>query len=250
MGRRDAKLILFLGTGDCVPGRFAELLFNAVAGRMGLPWKASARRLAAGPGPAAAGPATAAAAARALDALGARPAAGDLGPPESATAADLASASLVVALTGGDPRPLLAERFPGWGGTPEVWRTGDAPDPLPRVEQAVMGLVARLLGGGDRPGAAAPDPGPERPAAVRPAAKPVTVRVGRETAGRRGKGVTTVSDVPLGERGLRELAATLKQRCGTGGTVKGGRIEIQGDIRDRVAAELERLGYRVKRTGG
>ena len=76
------------------------------------------------------------------------------------------------------------------------------------------------------------------------------VRVGRETKGRRGKGVTTVSDVPLDEAGLAELAARLKQRCGTGGTVKDGRIEIQGDQRDRLAAELEALGYRVKRVGG
>jgi len=59
-----------------------------------------------------------------------------------------------------------------------------------------------------------------------------------------------VFDVPFGEDKLKELAATLKQRCGTGGTVKGGRIEIQGDIRERVAAELEKLGYKVKRAGG
>jgi predicted translation initiation factor SUI1 len=77
-----------------------------------------------------------------------------------------------------------------------------------------------------------------------------TVRVGRETAGRRGKGVTTVWDLPLDEAGVRDLAANLKQRCGTGGTVKDGKIEIQGDHRDRVAAELEKLGYKVKRSGG
>jgi predicted translation initiation factor SUI1 len=62
--------------------------------------------------------------------------------------------------------------------------------------------------------------------------------------------VTTVSDLPLDEAGLRELAATLKQRCGTGGTVKDGIIEIQGDQRDRMAAVLEGMGYRVKRVGG
>jgi hypothetical protein len=48
----------------------------------------------------------------------------------------------------------------------------------------------------------------------------------------------------------KELAATLKQRRGTGGTVKDGRIEIQGDQRERIVAELERLGYKVKRVGG
>ena len=80
--------------------------------------------------------------------------------------------------------------------------------------------------------------------------KSTVVRVGRETKGRRGKGVTTVSDLPLDESGLAELAAKLKQRLGTGGTAKDGRIEIQGDQRDRIVAELERMGYRVKRAGG
>ena len=62
--------------------------------------------------------------------------------------------------------------------------------------------------------------------------------------------MTTVFDGPLNEAGLKELAAVLKQRCGTGGTVEDGRIEIQGDRRERVIAELEKLGYRVKRVGG
>lgn len=76
------------------------------------------------------------------------------------------------------------------------------------------------------------------------------VRVGRETKGRRGKGVTTITDLPLNENGLVELAAKLKQWLGTGGTIKDGRIEIQGDHRDRIVAELEGMGYRVKRAGG
>jgi predicted translation initiation factor SUI1 len=68
--------------------------------------------------------------------------------------------------------------------------------------------------------------------------------------GRGGKGITTVFNLHLDDDGVRDLAAVLKQRCGTGGTVKDGRIEIQGDQRERVVAELERLGYRVKRVGG
>jgi predicted translation initiation factor SUI1 len=74
--------------------------------------------------------------------------------------------------------------------------------------------------------------------------------VGRETKGRGGKGVTIISDLPLDENGITELATKLKTRLGTGGTVKDGRIEIQGDHRDRIIQELEGLGYRVKRTGG
>ncbi|HUR55630.1 MAG TPA: hypothetical protein VMZ71_15950, partial [Gemmataceae bacterium] len=91
-----------------------------------------------------------------------------------------------------------------------------------------------------------PKPGPKEP----PKPKVHTVRVGRETAGRRGKGVTTVFDLPLSEDAARELAATLKQKCGTGGTFKDGKIEIQGDHRDKIVTELERLGYKVKRSGG
>jgi translation initiation factor 1 len=77
-----------------------------------------------------------------------------------------------------------------------------------------------------------------------------TVRVGRETKGRKGKGVTLVSGLALDAAGLAALAKELKQRCGTGGTVKGGVIEIQGDHRDRLVEELQARGHRVKRAGG
>jgi translation initiation factor 1 len=80
--------------------------------------------------------------------------------------------------------------------------------------------------------------------------KASVVRVGRETKGTRGKGVTIISDLPLDENGITELANKLKSRLGTGGTVKDRNIEIQGDHRDRIIAELEGLGYRVKRAGG
>jgi predicted translation initiation factor SUI1 len=62
--------------------------------------------------------------------------------------------------------------------------------------------------------------------------------------------VTIISELPLDENGLTEVAARLKTRLGTGGTVKEGRIEIQGDHRDRIVAELEAMGYRAKRAGG
>ena len=76
------------------------------------------------------------------------------------------------------------------------------------------------------------------------------VRVGRETKGRKGKGMTIVTGVPLHPEGLRNLAKQLKQKCGTGGTVKGNVIEIQGDHRDLLVGELESMGYTVKRAGG
>ncbi len=82
------------------------------------------------------------------------------------------------------------------------------------------------------------------------AAKPSTLRVGRETKGRAGKGVTTVAGLPLPLSEIESLAAQLKKRCGSGGTVREGVIEIQGDHRDLIVAELIKLGWPAKRSGG
>jgi translation initiation factor 1 len=76
----------------------------------------------------------------------------------------------------------------------------------------------------------------------------VTVR--REVAGRRGKAVTTVSGVPVKDAELKELAGKLKKRCGVGGSVKGGVIEIQGDHRDVVVEILKAEGYTPVLAGG
>lgn len=76
------------------------------------------------------------------------------------------------------------------------------------------------------------------------------VRVGRETKGRGGKSVITISGLPLDGEKLKTLAGELKRRCGTGGTVKDGVIEIQGEHRDLLVGELEKRGYRVKKAGG
>ena len=76
------------------------------------------------------------------------------------------------------------------------------------------------------------------------------VRVGRETKGRKGKGVTVITGVPLALPELQALATHLKKRCGSGGTLKDGVIEIQGDHRDLVVEELQKRGWNVKRSGG
>ena len=76
------------------------------------------------------------------------------------------------------------------------------------------------------------------------------VRVGRQTKGRRGKGVTVITGIPLGPTELAALARELKARCGSGGTVRDGVIEIQGEHRDRLVEELIRRGFQVKRAGG
>ncbi len=76
------------------------------------------------------------------------------------------------------------------------------------------------------------------------------VRIRRETKGRKGKGVTLITGVPLAENELKELTKTLKQKCGTGGTVKAGIIEIQGDHRELLLTELQKHGWKVKLAGG
>jgi translation initiation factor 1 len=76
------------------------------------------------------------------------------------------------------------------------------------------------------------------------------VRVSRESKGRGGKGVTLVKGLPLEADALTALAKQLKAACGSGGTVKDGVIEIQGEHRDRVVEWLAQQGFKVKRAGG
>jgi len=76
------------------------------------------------------------------------------------------------------------------------------------------------------------------------------VRVSRETKGRSGKGVTLVKGLPLEPLALAALGKQLKTACGTGGTVKDGVVEVQGDHCERVMDLLKAQGYTVKRAGG
>ena len=76
------------------------------------------------------------------------------------------------------------------------------------------------------------------------------VRVSRETKGRGGKAVTLVKGVLLDAAALAQLGKQLKAACGTGGTVKDGVIEVQGDHIERVMEALKKQGYTVKRAGG
>lgn len=77
-----------------------------------------------------------------------------------------------------------------------------------------------------------------------------TIRVARQVSGRKGKGVTVISGVPLDSAGLQMLARELKKRCGSGGTIKEEVIEIQGDHCELLLEELSSRGWRVKRSGG
>ncbi len=76
------------------------------------------------------------------------------------------------------------------------------------------------------------------------------VRVSRQTQGRGGKAVTLITGLPLGDEALTMLAGELKRRCGSGGTVREGTIEIQGEHRDTLVSELTRRGYAARRAGG
>ena len=76
------------------------------------------------------------------------------------------------------------------------------------------------------------------------------IRIKREVKGRKGKTVTTVSAFQLADDELKSLAAQLKRKCGTGGSVKDGIIIIQGDHRDALLSELQKHGYTAKLAGG
>lgn len=76
------------------------------------------------------------------------------------------------------------------------------------------------------------------------------VRVSRETKGRGGKAVTVVKGVALDADALAALGKELKAACGSGGTVKDGVIEVQGDHVERVMDALKKRGHHVKRAGG
>ena len=89
-----------------------------------------------------------------------------------------------------------------------------------------------------------------------PAPKPAAqksdgfVRLRREVKGRGGGTVIVISGIPLSASETRELAGALKKKCGCGGTVKDGVIEIQGDHRDVLSVELQARGFKVKLAGG
>ena len=229
MANPSVSTVLFVGVQNLRRGRVAEILFNSAASKMNLPWRAISRGLTPGKGAlpkdaldflARAGIRDLMATARTAQALG---------------DGDLESAAKIVAFD----EPAFRAEFPIPDDRVEFWNAKD----FAAIDSMVNGLIARLLGGSG----STLEPKPEE----KPKPKKLgTAKVGRETAGRRGKGVTTIFDLTLGEAELKELATKLKNLCGTGGTAKDGRIEIQGDHRDKILEYLLGLGYRAKRSGG
>ena len=122
-----------------------------------------------------------------------------------------------------------------------------APDKKPAnrlVYSSETGYVAQRPAPSVRPGKKSRGP------ALPDAPKDGVVRVSRSTKGRRGKGVTLITGIPLQGDELKALARTLRQKCGSGGALKGEVVEIQGDHRDALVELLAGLGYAVKRAGG
>jgi len=86
---------------------------------------------------------------------------------------------------------------------------------------------------------------------AKPAAlEPQSATIQRSSRGRAGKQVTLISGLALPAEQLNELGAALRKHCGTGGTVKDGLIELQGDQRQAAQTYLQKLGYKIKRAGG
>ena len=93
-----------------------------------------------------------------------------------------------------------------------------------------------------------PESSNKTPASASPFPDDGVVRLRRENKGRKGAGVITIHGVPAERQ--KELATLLKKKCGTGGAIKEGIIEIQGDKRDLIQAELVKAGFKVKLAGG
>jgi protein-tyrosine phosphatase len=149
------KTVLFLCTGNYYRSRFAEELFNHLAERSGLDWRARSRGLALERGVHNIGPISAFAEA----ALSARkiPIKGIDRMPSQCANSDLEAADLIIALHEDEHRPLVVERFPGWYSRVEYWRVPDtdllSPDiALPSIEKLVGSLVAELRGREGAPG--------------------------------------------------------------------------------------------------
>ncbi len=132
-----------------------------------------------------------------------------------------------------------------------IKRGGDDSDLVWSSDQGDLRCEGGKAGGAGRKGGKGGRKNRKGAGDVRSAPAPGTrIKVRRETSGRRGKTVTTVSDIAMGEAEIKALAAELKKLCGVGGTARGGVIELQGDHRDKVLARLAEKGLNAVAAGG
>jgi protein-tyrosine phosphatase len=143
MDQRQLKTILFLCTGNYYRSRFAEVLFNAVALRGGLPWRATSRGLALERGLNNRGP-MARTAVAALKAIGILDDESCTRLPVPVTLEDLERAERIIALKEDEHRPMLQQRFTAWADRVEYWQIDDVIGILPVLEGEIMELVRRL----------------------------------------------------------------------------------------------------------
>jgi translation initiation factor 1 len=228
-----SKLLLFLSSENEDDGRVANAVFESEAKKMDVMWTSHSKVL---------------------------PAANRNVADNPASLEDLQKADLVILMQKSGSKSEMKSLFPVWTGKHEVWEIPDQTDARTAISQNIGSLLVRLiLQGGKRkpsPGQCAANQSAENKNSAGPvkqsdfASSKDAVRVSRESKGRRGKTVTIISGLTLDDAKLQELATRLKQICGTGGTVKDGKIEIQGDQCDRILAELQSRGYKAKRSGG
>lgn len=220
---KSPRTVLFLSK-NASDSQFAQSVFESEAQKMDLFWTASAC---------------------ALDELIQLP-------EQSTNDNNVLNADLVIVLQQTDGKPLSLEQYGSWSGEKDYWDIAATSDLITIVQQNVKSLLVRLiLKGGKRE--TKPIQQTNQSSSDRHATKPSSkgnVRVSLESKGRRGKKVTTVSGLPQDETSLLELATLLKRVCGSGGTLKDGTIEIQGDHRDLIMAELQKQGHKPKRAGG
>lgn len=241
------RLLLFLSPESCEDACVANNVFKDEAQKMDLIWTSNAKLLA-----------------------------GSLNENSvcsHATLEDLKTADLVILLDNSSSNAssnvssVLKSKFPAWAGKTETWdlSSGDVQN---IVAHNVGKLLVRLILQGGKRQSSSPQSVSSNPnlytsgggtaggskdannADAKNSGSKDSVRVSRESKGRGGKTVTIVSGLTLDDAKLQELSKRLKQVCGTGGTVKDGKIEIQGDQCDRVLAELQNNGYKAKRSGG
>ncbi len=227
------KLLLFLCSENEEYGRAANSVFETEAKRMDVIWTSHSKVLNANV---------------------------ECDADNLASLHDVQKADLVILLVKPGSNTQLKSHFSGWNGQHDVWEISDAENLERVVKQNVESLLVRLiLQGGKRkplPGQGGSDQRPGQNTVAQAGKQSDTVsstdsvRVSRESKGRRGKTVTIISGLTLDDAKLQDLATRLKQICGTGGTVKDGKIEIQGDQCDRILAELHSRGYKAKRSGG